>query len=191
MNAGSLLLLCALSLFLLFGCIGTVPQKDYDALKASCAQEKQDLQSQLSAENAKGSDAANRLSDCLSSSGALAAKIAAKDAEIYRLRGEELVLNQARGKAALYSGYGIALQYYNETYGPGSIPNTYRLNRLDAQVRSLSDPNLLLLWQRLRNCETITTCADAKAAFISGISDGQAALALQVVGIVKEQNGTG
>ena len=191
MKAGTLLLPFALSFFLLFGCVlGGVPQKDYDALKASCASDREASAAALQSEQAKSEDAAQRLDACMGSNSALNSRIALKDSEITGLQADKAVLDAARQKTGQIAACGLALQYYNDAFGPGSIANTYRLNRIDTQVGSLSDQNLSALWSAVRNCGASTDCANARAAFVSGIQGRENAIALQVVGMVQANNST-
>ena len=106
------------------------------------------------------------------------------------LRTEAGALAQARQKAEEIAAYELALQYYNDAFGPGKVLNTYRLNRIDTQVRSLPDAQLLVLWNAVRNCGGLTDCDNAKAAFTSAIQGKKNALALQIVEIVREKNST-
>ena len=181
----------ALGLIALAGCvIGGVSQGDYDSLKASCTSDAQASAAALQREQAKSADEAQRLSDCMDSNSVLNGRIAIKDAEITGLQSGQAVLEAARQKTGQFAAYGLALQYYNDAFGPGSIANTYRLNRIDAQVGLLSDRNMPALWSAVRNCGGITDCANAKAAFVSAIQDRENAIALQVVGIVQPANST-
>ena len=192
MKAGTLLLPFALSFFLLFGCVlGGVPQKDYDALKASCASDREASAAALQSEQAKSEDAAQRLDACMGSNSALNSRIALKDSEITGLQADKAVLDAARQKTGQIAACGLALQYYNDAFGPGSIANTYRLNRIDAQVASLSDQNLTALWGAVRNCDGITGCANARAAFVSAIQGKEGALAVQAAAIVQANSTPG
>lgn len=179
-------------LALLSGCVlGGVSQGDYNSLKASCASDAQAAASALQNEQAKSADAAQRLADCTNSNAALNSKAAIKDSEIASLQSEEAILDAARQKAAQVAALGLALQYYEDAFGPGSIANTYRLNRIDSQVASLSDQNLTALWGAARNCSGITDCATARSAFVSGIQGREDALALQIAGIVQANSTSG
>lgn len=184
-----LLLLCCFAL--LFGCamLG-VPQKDYDSLKASCTDEKQSLQSDLSAEKDTSAQSAQRLLDCTNAKQALDTRIASKDSEISRLRKEEAILQEAMKKTDQIAAYQLALEYYNDAFGPGGVPNTYRMAQIGSQLQLLSDPKLPPLWNSVRNCGGLSDCEDAKAAFVSAIQAKEASLAVDVVGIVKGKNVT-
>ena len=187
----SLILIVALAAsVLLAGCAGSVPQKEYDYLKASCADEKQSLQTELDSANGKIASAAQRYEDCISAKQALEGKLEMKELENSMLRTEAGVLVTARQKAEEIAAYGLVLQYYDDAFGPGKVLNTYRLNRIDTQVRSLLDSQLLALWNGVRNCGGLTDCDSAKAKFTSEIQNKKGALALEIVEIVKDKNST-
>ena len=181
----------AVALIALSGCvIGGVSQGDYNSLNASCASDSQAAAAALQGEQAKSADVAQQLSDCMSSNSALNGRVAIMDSQITGLQADQAALGAARQKAGQFAAYGLALQYYNDAFGPGSIANTYRLNRIDTQVGSLSDQNLSALWSAVRNCGASTDCANARAAFVSGIQGRENAIALQVVGMVQANNST-
>jgi len=190
MDNSLILIVLFASSVLLAGCAGSVPQKEYDQLKISCADEKQSLQSELDSANGKAASASQKYSECISAKQAAETRLGTKDVENAKLRGENGLLVQARQKAEEIAAYDLALQYYNDGFGPGKVLNTYRLNRIDTQVRSLSDAQLLVLWNAVRNCNGITDCDNAKAKFTSEIQGKKNALALEIAEIVKGTNST-
>jgi hypothetical protein len=176
---------------LLSGCaLGVVPQKDYDELKQSCLDERLSLNSDLSTEKERALDASQRLSDCASANDMLEGKIALKDAEIMKLNEGNAVLAQAIQMAGEIAALDLLLQYYNDAFGPGGIANTYRLGRIDAQVKLLPSPSLASAWASVRSCSSSSQCDSSKAAFVNAVRARQAKLSEEIVGLIKAANST-
>ncbi len=172
------------ALVLLFGCIG-VPQEKYDALKASCDSDKAALSSSLEKEQSQNALLGKNLDKCNAERAADGQMISDRDSQIASLNADEAVLLAARAKADKIGQYQLALTYYNDAFGPGKIANTVRLNRIEAQVSSLSDPALYTIWKSVRNCQGITDCESARSKFTSAINSTISSLALQIVDVVK------
>ena len=180
------ILLALAALALLFGCAGNtgVTQAQYTALSASCAQQNETMQSQLNTAQTELVNAQGSLSDCVSEKQADDRLISSKDDEIAVLTNESDVLADARQEAALVNEYGNLTEYYNDTYGAGMVPNTAKVDRIDALVAQLNDTSLSALWGNIRNCQTLLGCQDAESAFQAGISANVAILNAKVEAIV-------
>ena len=184
MNA-NIVLIAIVSLALLFGCAGSgVTQEKYDSLSASCSKAKNDSAAALSAEVAKTSAANARLSTCTEEKQSLETLLTVREQENEALRAEAAVLAKARVKTDLAGQYNLTVAYYLEAYGPGKVPNTARLKKIDTQVNSLNDSALKSLWLNVKNCQGISDCDSAKAKFIPYIDGRMTALKLEAAAIV-------
>jgi len=184
MNA-NIALIAIVSLALLFGCAGSgVPQEKYDSLSASCSKAKNDSAAALSDEASRTSLANARLSTCTGEKQSLETLLTVREQENEALRAEAAVLAKARAKIAIAEQYDLAEEYYLEAYGPGKLPNTVRLKKIDTQVDSLNDSALRSLWLNVKNCQGITDCDNAKAKFIPYIDGRITALKLEAAAIV-------
>jgi hypothetical protein len=178
-------LIALVSLVLLFGCTGnSVPQEKYDALSASCEKAKATASASLASEEAKANAANSRFSACTLEKQSLESLLTVREQENEALRAEAAVLAKAREKTGLAKQYNVTIEYYLEAFGPGHVPNTVRLKKIDAQVASLNDGSLAALWQGVKNCQGISDCENAKAAFILYIDNRITALGLEAAAIV-------
>ena len=178
-------LVAIVSLALLFGCAGNgVPQEKYDALSASCSKAKNDSAALLSAEIAKASSANGQLATCTDEKQSLETLLTVREQENDALRTEEAVLASARVKTDRIAEYNVTLQYYLDAFGPGKVPNTARLKKIDAQLAVVNDPMLSSLIGSVRSCQGITDCDNAKAIVQPYILKQQQALALEAAAIV-------
>ena len=184
MNA-TIVIIAVVSLALLYGCTGNgVTQEKYDALSASCSNAKADAASTLATEVSKTSAANARLSTCTEEKQSLETLLTVREQENGALRAEAAVLAMARAKIDLAGQYNLTTEYYLEAYGPGKLPNTVRLKKIDTQVNSLNDSALESLWLDVKNCQGITGCDNAKAKFIPYIDGRMTALNLEAAAIV-------
>ncbi|MFA5930096.1 MAG: hypothetical protein WC861_04390 [Candidatus Micrarchaeia archaeon] len=182
---GNIALIALVSLALLFGCTGSsVPQEKYDELAASCSKAKADDASLLASEIAKTSAANAKVSSCTAEKQSLESLLAVREQENGALRAEEAVLAKARAKMDLAVQYNATIGYYMEAFGPGRLPNTARLKKIDTQVDSLNDSALRPLWLGVKGCQGITGCDTAKAKFLAYIDGRMAALRLEAAAIV-------
>ncbi len=179
----TLLVLASALLLLLSGCIG-VPQEKYDALKTQCDQEKQGLQTIVDAQRARADGAEEKLSDCSTGKDADRLALKASEERVASLEKDLKVLEAAKKKAETAQQYRLALEYYNDAFGPGKVPNNYRLTRIETQVASLSDAALSLAWKSVRNCESSSECDSAKKDFTSKINAKVNSLALEIADII-------
>ena len=178
-------LIALVSLVLLFGCTGNgVPQEKYDALSASCENAKATAAASLASEETKAASANARLSACMTEKQSLESLLTSREQENEALRAEAAVLADAREKTGLARQYNATMEYYLEAFGPGKVPNTVRLKKIDTQVASLNDSALAALWQSMKNCQGISSCENAKAAFISHIDSRIMALEIEAAAIV-------
>jgi hypothetical protein len=178
-------LAAVLALLLLFGCAGGVPQGKYDELKASCDSDKAFAAQELASEKSKGSDCRTQLADCNNAKKAVENVLAAKNAECAPLVNAAGLLRDARIKTAAIEKYRNATSLYDDTYGPGKIANTAKLNRIESHVLSLNDPPLYARWRAVRTCGSISECDNAKSQFLSSINQTISGIALEVADIVK------
>lgn len=179
------LLIAIAALALLFGCVGdSVPQEKYDALSASCDKAKSDAASALAEQKNSADLAGARLATCNSNSMSLEQLLAAKEQENEALAADAAVLAEAREKTDLIAQYELALEYYLDAFGPGKLPNTARMNKIDAQVALLNDSGLEAAWIGVKNCQGITGCDTAKAKMAPYISNQTQKLALEAAAIV-------
>jgi len=173
-------------LLLLSGCIG-VPQEKYDALKASCDNERGDAAASLEKEQVKTSELQGRLSNCQAGSDADNLVIRTQEGQIAALKADSSLLLDAKGKAGKIEQLKLLRAYYDEAFGPGKIANSYKFNRIDAQAASLADTELYNIWKSVRNCQSSTECDNAKANFIKAIDSRVAAIAFEIVDIVNRK----
>ena len=171
-------------LALLYGCTGGVPQDKYDVLAASCESAKNASAASLAAEVSKSVAANARLSACTSDRQSLSSLLGIAEQENTRLKADSEVLARARAKTDMIVQYSLAEEYYLEAFGPGKIPNTARLKKIDAQVGLLNDASLQGIWASVKGCQASTACDTAKAAFASYIGNQTQRLALEAVAIV-------
>lgn len=177
------ILVLAAAVMLLSGCIG-VPQEKYDSLKSSCDAQQADAAVALAAEKAKTAQVNSKLSDCTAAKQALESLLASGSAECNALKNDSVVLAAIREKTALIAKYESAVQYYNDCYGPGQIPNTYKYNRMDVHLLSF-DRNLYSLWGGVKGCDGVVACDAAKLKFLSSINASISSLSLQAVQLAK------
>lgn len=185
-NMRLLFAVLAALVLLLFGCTG-VPQEKYDALKASCDKENADAAAALAKEQAKSSDLQLKLSNCKAEGDAGKLVIQNQERQIADLKNDSGILAAARAAAEKISLYNALRGYYDDAFGPGKIANSYKLNRVEGQLNSISDAQLSALWQKVRYCQSSTECDNAKAGFTKAIDGRIAAAALGVVDIVGKQ----
>lgn len=178
------LLMGIVALALLFGCTG-VPQEKYDSLKSQCDSEKIDLNARLLSGDSRANELAAKISECNSQKQSMDAAIRAKDAEMALLRNDSGILASARAKAGRIAQYNLVTAYYLDAYGPGKIPNSVRLNRIDAQAASLNDAALYASWKAVRNCSGIVDCENAKSAFTKAIDSRISGIESEIADIVK------
>jgi hypothetical protein len=172
------------AVLMLPGCIG-VSQDKYDSLAKSCDQEKKALTDSVALEKANCAQSAGALSKCSSDKSALETLVANKDSQIASMQEGANAIAQARMKTAKITQYQLALAYYEDAFGVGKIPNTPKMNKIDTQVRSLSDPALYAAWLSVKNCGGISDCLAAKQNFTDTIDARVSALSDEVVGIVR------
>ena len=178
-------LVALVSLALLFGCAGNgVAQEKYDALSASCSKERNGSAALLSDEMAKTASANARASSCAGERQSLEALLSVRDSENAALKVKAAVLDAAREKTGRIAQYGLALQYYQDAFGPGKVPNTARLKKIDAQLAVVNDAALTGLVSGVRNCQGITDCEHAKAMVQPYVEKQQQRLALEASAIV-------
>ncbi len=175
----------AAALILLFGCTG-VSQEKYDALKSQCEQEKKTLSDSVATQKARAESADAKLGVCNNQRAADALVLESNQEENGRLKVDSLTLSQAREKTGKIAQYNQALAYYNDAFGPGKIPNSVKLNRLETQLNLLSDKELYAAWKLVKNCDSSTDCSRDKTNFTGTADAGISALAAEVVGIVKQ-----
>ena len=105
------------------------------------------------------------------------------------LKAKADVLDAARAKTDRLAQYNLTLQYYLDAFGPGKVPNTARLMRIDTQLAVVNDMVLSSLINSVKNCQGITDCDKAKAAVLSYIEKQDQKLALEAAAIVGEKSG--
>jgi len=186
MNA-NIVIISLVSLALLFGCIGGVPQEKYDALFTSCEKAKNESSAVLAAESVRANRADVKLSTCTDEKQALDAALALAEMENVQLTVDAAILAQARKITSVISEYDLAGEYYLNAFGPNKIPNTARIEIIDIQVNSLNDFGLKALWENVKNCQSSTECANAKAKVIPYIGNQTARLAVDAAEIVTEE----
>jgi len=179
------MLIAIAALALLFGCTGSsVPQEKYDALAASCEKAKTDAAGALAGEKNRADLAEARLATCNSNSMSLEQLLAAKEQENELLSADAAVLAKARVKTDMILQYELAEEYYLDAFGPGRLPNTAKMERMDAQVALLDDSGLAAAWNSVKDCQGITGCGTAKAKMAPYIGNQTQKLALDAAAIV-------
>jgi hypothetical protein len=169
---------------LLYGCTASVPQEKYDALAATCQKASDDAAIALNSEVAKSSSASSQLSACSAEKRSLESLLAVKERENDLLKADAAVLDAARVKTNLMAQYDLAMEYYLDAFGPGKVPNNARMNKIDAQVASLSDSGLAAAWLAVKNCQSVSECDNAKAAIIPYVEAQKEKLAIEAASIV-------
>ena len=183
-------LITLVSLALLFGCAGSgVTQEKYDELAASCSKAKAESASSLAAEAARANSANAKLSTCTQEKQSLGALLTAREQENGALRAEAAVLAEARMKTDRIVQYNETLQCYLDAFGPGKVPNTARLKKIDAQLAIMGDGVLSSLINGVKNCQGITDCSNAKETVQPYIEKQQQKLALEAAAIVGMKSG--
>jgi hypothetical protein len=183
--ARNILALAAI-IILLFGCTG-VPQEKYDAMLASCDKDKAELSASVEKEQVKSSELQGRLGNCQAGSDADKLVIRTQESQIAALKTDSEILLTAKEKAGRIGQLKLLRTYYDDAFGPGKIPNAYKLNRIGNQANSLSDIELYATWKSVRNCQSSTGCDTAKADFVKAIDSGITAVAFEIVDIVNKK----
>ncbi|VVC00101.1 Uncharacterised protein [uncultured archaeon] len=159
-----------LSGVLLFGCIGGgVSQSDYDSLKASCDQQKKDLNTALADEQRTTEGVQRQLQGCNSDRETLQTGLDAAQSRIDALTPDAALAAQARNYSLQSAQYSLLRSYYDDAFGPDKIANTVKIKRIEAQLSVVNDPAITASWNAVKNCGGITGCDQAKAAFIGAI----------------------
>ena len=122
--------------------------------------------------------------DCASSRQASEKVISDQASQINAMKADSAALSSARQKTALISSYRKAQAYFNDSYGPGSVPTTPKLKVLEAQIISLNDQTLYGAWQDFSKCSYLIDCQNAKARFSSIINSTIVTLTYQAADIV-------
>ncbi len=183
-------IIALVSLALLYGCIGdSVPQEKYDSLSASCEKAKNDAASALAGEKGRTDMASARLATCNAEMQSMEQLLSAREQENDELMIDAAVLAKAREKMDWAGQYNLAAAYYLDAFGPGKLPNTARMNKIDVQVALLNDAGLAAVWNGVKNCQGITGCANAKAKVIPYIGNQTQKLALDAAAIVGAKSG--
>jgi len=173
------------ALALLFGCTGSnVTQEQYDTLSTSCAKAKSDSAAALARETAKANAATAQVSACTQEKQAVQSSLLATEQENAALQEKADVLDAAQAKTYKAAQYKLALEYYLDAFGPGKIPNTARLKKIDEQIAVVGDATLAGLISNVNNCQGIVGCSDAKAAVQPYIEAQQQKLMLEAAAIV-------
>lgn len=164
--------------------LSSVPKDKYDALAAKCEQDKASSAVQVAAQKDKADFAAQALADCVTEKTAGQQVIASRNAEIAVLREDSDILASARQKTSLRSQYALLLTYYNDGFGPDSVLNTVKMQRIEAQIAAIGDPALVGLFDGIRKCDSLLSCQAAKAKFTGEITGKMSLLANDTVVIV-------
>jgi|GEM_PF-1169647 len=175
------------ALLLLYGCAG-VPQERYDALEMACAQERSALNENLALKISDANASRLRYEKCLSEKTATETLLNQLDLQCADALKDTAILAQARMKTAKIEQYNLVLTYYDDAYGPGKIPNTPKINRIENQIASLSDVPLYNSWLAAKNCDSIGGCNTAKQNFKNMISTRVDVLEKEVVGVIGQKD---
>lgn len=166
--------------------LASVPKGQYDALKTSCDEERASSAALLDAEKARADYAAGQLRGCENEVNANQGLLAAKNEEIEALQVDAGVLAQARVKANAHGQMALLLSYYLDAFGPGRVPNTPRVQKIEAQLASIGDAGLTGMWVDVKTCSALISCANAKDRFTGAIGTRMSLLANETAEIVKE-----
>ncbi|MEM4634048.1 MAG: hypothetical protein QW275_02745, partial [Candidatus Anstonellaceae archaeon] len=170
----------------LFGCIGNDDlKKKYEALQEEYNAQKEVCEQDLKIEKMKNFECRSQIMDCNNAKKAVEDVLASKNQECLQLANDASVLNKAREKIIIIEKYRNLTELYYDTYGPGKIINSAKLNRMENYIRMLNDTELQLKWNDLRKCGSISECESAKSQLIKAINQSIEAKALEVVEIIK------
>ena len=163
----------------------SVPKEKYDELANGCAQDKADAGKLLDAEKAASRFAAEELRSCEDGKKGTESLLDAKNAEIAELRKDSDALALAREKADLHEQQKLLLEYYMDAFGPGTVLNNPRLQKIEGQLALIGDAGLTGLWLEVRECQTLLGCQNAKEKFTGAINTRMSLYANETVEIVK------
>lgn len=179
------LLACAI---LLFGCAATVPQSKYDSLAQECEAQKTTAAGLLDDMTAKANGYKTSAADCANSRQATEKLISDQAGQIAAMKADSATLAAARQKTGLIADYKLALAYFNDSYGPGNIPTTPKLKRLEAVILQLNDQSLRAAWLDFSKCTYMAECQAAKDRFAASANASINLLTYQAAGIIAKQN---
>jgi outer membrane murein-binding lipoprotein Lpp len=178
------LIACAI---LLSGCLSTVPQSKYDTLAQECAQQKTDSASALDEMTSKMIDFKSQFDECAAARQATEKLLSDQQAQIASLKNDSEVLASARQKTDLIAKYKLAQQYFDDAYGPGNTPTTFKLKQIESLTISLNDARLYGSWIDFSRCTLYFECQNASSRFSANINDSINTLTYQVADIVAKK----
>jgi uncharacterized protein YceK len=173
------------ALLLLSGC-ATVSKDSYDRLKSECDADKLYITGQLNEQRAKASGAEAKLTSCTAARDAALAQLSEEKSRNAALQQQADTLSDARAMTGKIDQYALAKAYYDEAYGPGKVPNAARMSKIGAQVAATGDAGLGAAWLSVKNCDSLSGCENAKAAFNSYISARVANLSVEIADFIRQ-----
>lgn len=173
------------SSILLFGCLATVPQSQYDQLRQECDQKQQADAAALATAQAQANSYKRLSDDCAAQKMASDRVIADQGRQIQSMQADVAKLESAREKADLVVKYETSLVYYNDTYGPGQIPTNAKLKRMETLLLSMGDSGLYAIWLDATRCTAYFECQSARERFFARANESMNSLAFQIADIVE------
>jgi hypothetical protein len=161
-----------------------VPQSKYDDLAATCALQKAESTAALDSMTSRVNSCKTQLDDCNDARKATETLISDQQEQIATLKDGSEVLAAARVKTDLIAQYKLVQTYFDDAYGPGKVPTTPKIKRLEALIISLKDTPVYGSWLDFNRCSIITECDAAKARLSTNINASINSLTYQVADIV-------
>ena len=169
----------------LFGS-GGASQEKYDALTSLCEKEKAGLGAECEDARAASSALEAKAAECEEKRSVAESLVASQQRQMGALQSDSDALSEIVAMGNRTGPYALALEYYNDAFGEGKVPNTAKINRIEAQTRTLG-PDEYALWRGVINCEGLSDCESAKKKFVSSLEGKIAALEHELAAFVQEK----
>jgi hypothetical protein len=183
--AGAILVL-ALGAYAL-ATIGNVPYDAYSSLAGECKANQSAILAQAAEASDKAANLERVVTDCQRSLYSSQALYAQEKTYCDVLRSEHSVYANAVEAANLTVRYDVLKTYYLDAFGPGKIPSSTKISKINNQIALIGDSALPGLWNAILNCGSPTDCDLAKAAFLSHIDGKIQSISVQVKNIVLQK----
>lgn len=141
---------------------GCVSQDKYDLLAKNCEQEHATLADNIELEKAACAESKDAVIMCNSEKNALQTLLNRKNTELTSMRADAAKIAQAREKTGQIAKYRLLLKYFDDAYGPGQIPNTAKVQKIDEQADLLSNPQVTAALQSAKNCSSLSECETSR-----------------------------
>ncbi|MEM4554659.1 MAG: hypothetical protein QXT25_02305 [Candidatus Anstonellaceae archaeon] len=169
---------------LVAGCL-TDAESKYDEIKKGYESQIMALNEKLAQQESKIFSLEARIAECAAAKEGMQTKLNALDAELGKARKEGEILEATKSKVNEMELLNELEIYYNQTYGPKGVPNTYRLKKIEELVSSISFEKISQAWAVLKSCSNMIECERARLAFADAISQRQCAIGQEIVEMLK------